>query len=210
MFSKVLGVLAFSTAAVWAQAPTVELNETGGFARITRPYRSPLVPPVSFQDSNRIENLLRGGNLYLSLQDAIALALENNLDVELQRFGPRFADTDLLRSRGGGSLRGVPLAATDPPPGLGGPGSPLLTNSVNGFSTSASVPVNLSDITSLSGSQNNLSIGDATGFSSGSPIPAFDPLITGQGSWGRQVTPQPSNFVTGTNSLNTRTTLANF
>ena len=80
MFSKVLGVLAFSTAAVWAQAPTVEINDTGGFARITRPYRSPLVPPVSFQDSNRIENLLRGGNLYLSLQDAIALALENNLD----------------------------------------------------------------------------------------------------------------------------------
>ena len=59
MFSKVLGVLAFSTAAVWAQAPTVEINDAGGFARITRPYRSPQVPPVSFQDSNRIENLLR-------------------------------------------------------------------------------------------------------------------------------------------------------
>src|SRR5881296_323039 len=71
-------------------------------------------------DWNRIESLLRGGNLYLSLQDAIALALENNLDVELQRFGPRFVETDLLRSKGGGALRGIPLTASEPPPGLGG------------------------------------------------------------------------------------------
>src|SRR5437016_710130 len=125
------------------QAPQIEINDTGGFwGRVLRPYRPEFVPPVSFQDSNRIENLLRGGNLYLSLQDAIALSLENNLDVELQRFGPRFADTDLLRSKGGGTLRGIPLTVSEPPPGLGGPGSPLLISNANGFSPSTSVPAN--------------------------------------------------------------------
>src|SRR5262249_41237581 len=168
--------------ATWAQTssgpPQIGIHESGGpFDRILRPYRPTYVPPVSFRDSNRIESLLRGGNLYLSLQDAIALALENNLDVELQRFGPRFAETDLLRSKGGAALRGIPLTATEPPPGLGGPGSPLLVSAASGFSTSAIVPANLSDITSLSGPQTNLSIGDATGLSLGPAIPAFDPTL---------------------------------
>ncbi len=210
MFKRLLYALALSGAAIGAaqQTQTIDIHDNGGrFGRLTRPYRSPSVPPVSFQDSNRIENLLRGGNLYLSLQDAIALALENNLDVELQRYGPRFANTDLQRSEGGGTLRGIPLTATELPPGLGGPGSPLLTNSASGFSTSATVPANLSDITSLSGAQTNLAIGDATGFSAGTPVPQFDPLLTGLGNWGRQVTPQASNFVTGTTSLQTRNTV---
>src|SRR5205823_6044693 len=47
------------------------------------------------------------------------------------------------------------------------------------------------------------------GFSQGPPIPVFDPSIVGQGSWGRQVTPQSSNFVTGTTSLMTRNTIGN-
>src|SRR5437868_4386036 len=100
MLTRLLYTLALGVAIGSAQqTPTIEINDEGGrFGRLTRPYRSPSVPPVSFQDSNRLENLLRGGNLYLSLQDAIALALENNLDVELQRYGPRFANTDLQRS----------------------------------------------------------------------------------------------------------------
>src|SRR4051812_2294753 len=55
----------------------------GPFARITRPYSVPQVPPINLANSNRIDQLMRAGRLYLSLQDAIALALENNLDVEL-------------------------------------------------------------------------------------------------------------------------------
>ena len=49
----------------------------------------------------RIESLLRAGNLYLSLQDAIALALENNLDIAIQRYGPQIADTAVHAGRGG-------------------------------------------------------------------------------------------------------------
>jgi outer membrane protein len=63
--------------------------------------------PVSFANSPRLESLVRAGNLYLSLQDAIAISLENNLDIELQRYGPQQAEANLLRARAGGLLRGV-------------------------------------------------------------------------------------------------------
>src|SRR5579863_323270 len=59
----------------------------GSFSRFTRLYRPRVIPPVDFANSNRLEELLRAGKLYLSLQDAIALALENNLDIAVQRYG---------------------------------------------------------------------------------------------------------------------------
>ena len=82
----------------------------GGLAGITSPYRARAVPPTEFANSARIDALMRAGRLYLSLQDAIALALENNLDIELQRYGPRIAQTDLERAEAGGTLRGVSTA----------------------------------------------------------------------------------------------------
>src|SRR4051794_4622860 len=51
-----------------------------------RPYKVKPVPPVDFHNSERIFDLMRAGQLYLSLADAIALALENNLDIELERY----------------------------------------------------------------------------------------------------------------------------
>ena len=66
-------------------------------------YQAPTpVAPLSFQNSGRLESLMRAGKVYLSLPDAIALALENNLDVELQRTLPRIAGTDVQRASGGG------------------------------------------------------------------------------------------------------------
>ena len=55
-----------------------------------------------------------GGNLYLTVQDTIALALENNLDIAVQRYGPFLAQEDLRRALGGGILRqdiSIPVAA---------------------------------------------------------------------------------------------------
>jgi len=57
----------------------------GRFTRLTGNYRPVSVAPVNLTNSYRLESLIRAGNLYLSLQDAIALVLENNLDVEIQR-----------------------------------------------------------------------------------------------------------------------------
>ena len=75
---------------------------------LTDPYQAKTIPPIDLTNSERLEKLLRAGRLYLSLNDAIALALENNLDIELQRYGPQIAQADLLRANAGGLLRGVP------------------------------------------------------------------------------------------------------
>ena len=62
-------------------------------------------PQVSFQNSPRVHELMRAGNLYLSLQDALALAIENNLDIELERYLMPQGDAELLRAQGGGTDR---------------------------------------------------------------------------------------------------------
>ena len=63
-------------------------------------------PQVRFENSPRVHELMRAGNLYLSVQDALALAIENNLDIELQRYALPQGDTELLRAKGGGLTAG--------------------------------------------------------------------------------------------------------
>ena len=72
-----------------------------------------VVAPARLNNSARLESLVRGGNLYLSVQDVIALALENNLDIAVQRYSPFLAREVLRRAEGGGFLRQVdtPVAA---------------------------------------------------------------------------------------------------
>jgi outer membrane protein len=71
------------------------------------------VAAAKLNNSPRLEALVRGGNLYLSVQDVIALALENNLDIAVQRYSPFLAREVLRRAEGGGFLRQVdtPVAA---------------------------------------------------------------------------------------------------
>src|SRR4051812_38773866 len=66
----------------------------------------PMTNP-SFEDSPRLDKLMRAGNIYLSLRDAIALALENNLDLESARYNPKLAEANLLRAKAGALLRNV-------------------------------------------------------------------------------------------------------
>lgn len=72
-----------------------------------RSYLGTSVPPVTLYNSNRIQTLLRAGNLYLTVQDAVALAVENNLNLEVQRFGFPTADWALQRAEAGGPIRGL-------------------------------------------------------------------------------------------------------
>jgi outer membrane protein len=170
---------------------------TFAMAQPFRWYQARPVPPVSFQNSGRIDSLMRAGQLYLSLPDAIALALENNLDIELQRTLPRIAGTDVLRASGGGQLRGLSLLINQPPPGIGGPNGPLLTNLTTGSTPSPLVNTNFSDLALISEQQNNLSVAGATPLSSGPPIPQFDPSISGLLNWLHQSSPQSSTVLTG-------------
>jgi len=173
-------------------------------------YQARPVPPVSFQNSGRLDSLMRAGQIYLSLPDAIALALENNLDIELQRTLPQIAGTDVQRASGGGQLRGLSLLINQPPPGIGGPNGPLLTNLTTGSTPSPLVNTNFSDLALISEQQNNLSVAGATPLSSGPPIPQFDPSISGLLNWLHQSSPVYSTVLTGgTNWLVTNNTTGN-
>ncbi len=162
------------------------------FSRITNNYREIPVPPVNLANSNRIDSLLRAGRLYLSLQDALALALENNLDIELQRYGPQIADADILRARAGGLLRGVPTGVTAGPGGATGQ-----TGQATGITQTAA--------------QQAGGAGTGTVISqTGSAIPNLDPVLTGRLSWAHTSVPQTAAFVTGTNAFVNRNDLGNF
>ncbi|MGA3044863.1 MAG: TolC family protein, partial [Bryobacteraceae bacterium] len=136
--------------------------------------------PVNLQNSARVHELMRAGSLYLSLQDALALAIENNLDIELERYLLPQADAELLRSQGGGTLRGLSFTLAEVPTGVGGPLSPV--------ETGAAVAV----------AQSN-----------GSAVPSLDPAVIGLLNFTHQSTPETDIQSYGTNSLVTNTTTAN-
>jgi outer membrane protein TolC len=75
--------------------------------KIFSPYTIPFVPAARLDNSRRLEHLIVDGKLVLALDDAIALALENNLQIALARYDLPIAQTDLLRAKGGGATRGV-------------------------------------------------------------------------------------------------------
>jgi len=66
-----------------------------------------VVAPAMLGNTPRLESLIRAGNLYLSAQDVIALALENNVDIAIQRYGPYLAREVVRRAQGGGALRDI-------------------------------------------------------------------------------------------------------
>ncbi len=102
-------------------APVAE--RSGLVGKITNPYRPVTAPPNNLANTSRLDSLLRAGNLYLSLQDTIALALENNLDIAIQRYGPLLADAALRQALAGGSARGVSTSV------LSGPSSASVSSS---------------------------------------------------------------------------------
>jgi outer membrane protein TolC len=124
-------------------------GQTGSWlSAIGAPYRPKEEPPVNLANSSRMEALLRAGNIYLSLGDAIALALENNIDIAIQRYGTRLADASLLQAQAGGN--GVP--SYDPAVSYnlswGHTTSPQTTSFITG--TSAVVNTNLASNAEIS------------------------------------------------------------
>ena len=97
-----------SIALLAAQEPTVEPVRSSAFVR---PYLAPKSPGPAGK-FRRLGSLIRAGMLYLTVQDAVALALENNLDIEVARYNPIIAEWQLERSRAGGALPGVPSGAS--------------------------------------------------------------------------------------------------
>jgi outer membrane protein len=100
------------------QTPRVDGDRPHWYSSITRPYEPTVVPQVNVSNTTRIESLLRGGKLYLSLQDAVALALENNIDIEVERYLFPLAEADLLRAQAGNSTQGISTTTSNGTTGL--------------------------------------------------------------------------------------------
>jgi outer membrane protein TolC len=132
------------------------------------PYLQRLVPAPNLTNTARIDQIMKDGKLMLSMNDAIALALENNLDIAIARYNLDIADTDLLRAKSGGSTRGVNTGVVQNTPG-GGAGS-------IGSSTSGSGAGGTSSGTGGAGSGTSGIVTSTAGV--GSAVSSFDPIVT--------------------------------
>ena len=142
------------------------------------PYRAPEVPPLFPGSGSRYNGLIRDDKLYLTLHDALALALENNLDVEVQRYNLLLSDADLVRAKGGGSLRGIDYTVEEPANGVGGPGSPLLNATAATVNPTTPAVTDLTALNATTQAQNNLSMnGAGVTFAPGPAVPLFDPNL---------------------------------
>lgn len=172
---------------------------TPTFLGFLGPYKRPVVPPLFDGNQTRLQSLIRDGKLYLTLQDAIALALENNLDVETERYDLVLARTDEVRAKGGGNLRGIDYSVAEPPNGVGGPGSPLLAAETT--NTNPVAPT-VTDLTSLnSTAQTTLSLSQLTSgfqYAPGPNLPLFDPQLIGVAGWLRRSDTVNLTSLTGT------------
>jgi outer membrane protein len=159
-------------------------SPTGRLGWLTHPYEASTVPAIRLTNSPRFNDLIRAGNLYLTAQDVVALAIENNIDVEVQRYGPLLAQQVLRRAQGGGALRSVGLGVA------AGPESVSLQG----------VSVNNSGSVALSGG-NGVSSGGGIVTQLGPSIPSLDPSLLTFVNFQHATAPQSNTLLTGTTAL---------
>ncbi len=166
------------------------------------------VSPLNVANSGHIDHLLIDGKMYLSLNDAVAMALEDNLDIGIQRYNLSIADTDILRTSSGAVALGVNAGLVQ-----GTPGGTTGTTSAGGTGTSTTG--------STGGGAGGTTIGVggagagvggivASTTGEGPPLDNYDPVLTGTVNWERVKTPEANTIFTGTPSLNQAITNANF
>jgi outer membrane protein len=163
------------------------------FPNVLAPYRVRDVPPPNLTNSSRTDQLYRDGKIYLSINDAVAMALENNLDIVLQRYNLSIADTDLLRTQSGQFALGVPQGVVQGTPG----GSGGVSSGGTGGTTGATG-------TGAGGTQVGVGgagagVGGLVGstLGAGPPLNSYDPVLTGTIQGERAATPQANVFFSG-------------
>ncbi|HTR65076.1 MAG TPA: TolC family protein [Terriglobales bacterium] len=199
LLSLVLSSLALASVHAGAQSSTAFRLEMPQSHSPFSPYMPNHVPQPVLVNSPRLNQLVREGKLYLSLQDAIDLALENNLDLAIARYNLPIAETDVLRTRAGGYFRGVNTGVVQGTPGGGvgglgsgsGAGAGGTTGGAGGAGAGASGLV-----------QSTLGTGTA--------VSSYDPSINA--NVGNEHLTEPlSNFqIYGVPALKLNTTQANF
>ena len=162
------------------------------------PYTATNVPALQFGNSSQLGALLRDGKIYLSLGDAVTLALSNNFDIAIQRINLDIADTDILRAHAGSSLRGVSTG--------------LLTNTIGGTTTTITTGGGPGATSQGVGGGGTGVGGIVVSTNGGGPLPEnLDPVLTGQLEYEASTQPQLNTlFSGGLNVLTTDTGTYNF
>jgi outer membrane protein TolC len=188
-----------------ALAQTTDYSKSvSQFPNLLGPYMPRHVPEPNLANSARIDQLMKEGKLYLSLDDAIALALENNLDLAIARYNLPIADTDILRARSGASTRGVNTGLVQGTPG-GGVGT-IGAGGVGATSTGAGA----GGTSAATGGAGTGAAGLVTStLGAGPPIGSYDPILTSTLSIEHLVSPTASPF-SGATTLAQNTATANF
>src|SRR5271157_3084693 len=201
------------------QAPMPQRNEhlysDQNYSRGKKQWPNPVVvytvravAQLNVNNSGRIDHLLIDGKIYLSLNDAVAMALEDNLDIGIQRYNLSIADTDILRTSSGAGALGVNAGLVQ-----GTPGGTTGTTSAGGTgtSTTGSTGGGVGGTTiGVGGAGAGLGGIVASTIGEGPPIDNYDPVIAGTVSFERAKTPEANTVFTGTPSLEQNTTTANF
>ena len=168
----------------------------GPWYNFLAPYTPRHVQSPSYANSPRIDAIFKDGTMYLSLQDAVALAIENNLDVAIQRYNIPIADTDILRTKAGQIFHGVSAGVVQGTPG--GQSGFAATGSIVG----AQVGVGGAGAGAAGQVLSTLGLG---------PFPySFDPTVTGNVYGERQQTPEATPLFVGAPTLGQNSTIANF
>ena len=152
-------------------------------------WRVRTVPHITFEDSPRLEKLMRAGTIYLSLRDAIALAIENNLDIEVARYYPKLALSDLQRASAGQLLRNVSTSLSQ------GPSSASL-----GVLSGASQVNSAGNFSSNNGNNGGVLSGLSVQLA-GAAIPNLEPLLYVAGGYTHSTSIETSTIFTGTDAL---------
>jgi outer membrane protein TolC len=137
------------------------------FPHILQPYIPRPVDQPNLGNSPRIDGLMHDGKIYLSIDDAVALTLENNLDIDIARYNLNIADTDFLRAKSGANILGVNAGIVQNTPGGGVGGLGGTVGSGTGGTTVAPSGV---------GTGTNGLVSSTLGI--GSNITSFDPVLT--------------------------------
>jgi outer membrane protein TolC len=162
-------------------------------------YKSESVPEPNLSNSPRIEQLVRDGKLYLSLRDAIELALEDNLDLAIARYNLPIANTDILRTQAGGFFRGVNTGVVQGTPGGG----------IGGFGTGAPGAGAGGTTSGAGGAGAGASGLVQSTLGAGTPVPSYDPLISLNGGDEHQTTPLANRQIYGVPLLQLNTVQVN-
>jgi outer membrane protein TolC len=159
------------------------------------------VPAPAFTNAPKIEQLIQNGKLMLSMDDAIAIALADNLDIAIARYNLPIADTDILRTKAGGTPLGVQAGVVSNTPGAG-------TGGIGSGSSGAGAGG-----TTAGAGGAGTGAGGIVGSTSGAgPLPdSFDPVLTGTFQIEHAEFPQSITLLTGGRAVAAQnTTTGNF